>query len=739
MSGSTVEISVNMLIEWDQDGSAPRVERVLWIDSGRTEMALIDVFAKNALPVLQPYRSITDAIYLGAARILEIDPYRALYQREKDITLKNQLRRNRAWESIAALVENPSREIFIRKERGARIAAAAKGVGCTRKTIYKRLRRYWQGGQTKNALLPRYDKCGGRGKEKLSEHPTNTVKRGRASALSLQRNEVTGVNITEEHRDRLVQGARLFHEKQGLSLRKAYDLTLQRFFNIGHKFDGEIVVPVLPPAEERPSFAQFRYWYEKARDPARAIASRRGQSHYESNSSPILGDSRSMASGPGSLYQIDSTPADIELVSSLNRGWVVGRPTLYMVVDVFSRLVTGLSISLEYESWMTAMLAFENTTTEKVAFCRSYNISIDTADWPSHHLPECLLADRGAYEGYNADNLTMGLNVNVDNTAPYRGDQKGIVERIFRTAREGIISGLPGATQPLRTRGPKKQTPDPCLTIFEFTQIMINYVLKYNLSHRLENYIMDADMIADGVRPYPINLWQWGIENRAGHLRTMDPNIIRLNLLPRGSATASRQGLRFQGFYYTCPTAEEQGWFIRQKGRRWKKTDVVYDPRLVDMIYIRTEDGKGMEPCTLLPKYRAFKGHTWDEVKDRRKRRRADRQISETARLEKEANVTARTGHVVSKAQEETAKATAGMSKTARKRGKREHRKGERDMLRRDSAWHLESDPTDDGLNEQIPALTGEGEGQYLPPPKELDAIRRVRNELLEVKEDDQD
>jgi hypothetical protein len=78
------------------------------------------------------------------------------------------------------------------------------------------------------------------------------------------------------------------------------------------------------------------------------------------------------------------------------------------------------------------MLALENATLNKVAFCQEFGIQIDEADWPSHHLPEGILADRGELEGYNADNLVNALNVRVSNTPPYRADWKGIVERNFR-------------------------------------------------------------------------------------------------------------------------------------------------------------------------------------------------------------------------------------------------------------------------------------------------------------------
>ena len=56
-------------------------------------------------------------------------------------------------------------------------------------------------------------------------------------------------------------------------------------------------------------------------------------------------------------------------------------------------------------------------------------------------------------------------------------------------------------------------------------------------------------MITDGLVPNPINLWNWGIQNRKGRLRTVDRNILRLNVLPRGNATISRAGIKFKTYY----------------------------------------------------------------------------------------------------------------------------------------------------------------------------------------------
>ena len=78
--------------------------------------------------------------------------------------------------------------------------------------------------------------------------------------------------------------------------------------------------------------------------------------------------------GPGDRFQIDATSADIYLVSRFNRHRIVGRPTIYVVVDVFSGMIVGLYVGFEYPSWLGAMMALVNAATDKVDWCRQYGV-----------------------------------------------------------------------------------------------------------------------------------------------------------------------------------------------------------------------------------------------------------------------------------------------------------------------------------------------------------------------------
>ncbi|XWK90297.1 MAG: transposase family protein [Phormidium sp.] len=341
-----------------------------------------------------------------------------------------------------------------------------------------------------------------------------------------------GINVDDTVRDRFRRGIQLFYEtRQGRTLKAAFQLTLEKFFHRGYELNNGVLVPVLPPAEELPTYAQFYYWYRKQQDLSHTLCSTKGQRQFNLHHRAVIGNATHLALGPGSLYQIDATIGDIYLVSSFDRNRIIGRPIIYLVVDVFSRLIVGFSVSLEGPSWLGAMLALLNATTDKVQFCREYGIEITPEQWPSHHLPEAILADRGELLSANANNLVNALGIRVDNTPPFRPDWKPVVERYFRLSNDKLIHWIPGAVYQPHQRGERDYRLDAVLDLNQFRKLMLLCILDHNNQHRLENYPVNEFMIADRVEPYPVDLWHWGVQN-LGCPRMMAPEIVRLNLLP---------------------------------------------------------------------------------------------------------------------------------------------------------------------------------------------------------------
>lgn len=494
----------NALIELqNDDGNVLTIIRVLWIDPSGTDVVTISLNNPKAFPVWQKSREISAAFAEQKASILKTDPYAYLYRPEDSIPEAHRNFRDKAWAIITPVIESGVR-VFFPSDRGLLVRKAIERTGSNKPTIYQYLRWYWQRGQKPNALLPNYEQCGGKGKKREV-----TAKLGRPSKQTQLKGKHPGINVDETIRLIIVRSAKLFHEKQGKTLKDSYQEMLREFFSLKVKDRDGNEIPLLLPEEQCPTLRQFCYWYYKERDLRQSLISREGQRRFNLRYREVTGDSTQMAPFPGALWQIDSTIVDIYLISSLDRSRIIGRPVLYLVVDIFSRLIVGFSVSLEGPSWLGASLALENATTDKVKFCQEFGITITPEEWPCQHLCNMLQTDRGTeYLSANAREALKTLNIEISPTPAYRPDWKAVVERLFRLINDLVIHWEPGAVYKPRERGDKDYRLEAIYTLDDFRWMMLHLINYYNNYHWLSEYPMNRDMIEERVQPCPHELWE---------------------------------------------------------------------------------------------------------------------------------------------------------------------------------------------------------------------------------------
>lgn len=729
-------LNINTLIEWiDENSETPKIERILHFDAVQEIYVLIDIFAKSVIPVFRTKTELDDLLSTQSVRLLEIDPFNNLHIPEQNTPEKYKQKRDRAWEIIAPIAEAEGLSSYLSKSRGLLIRQIAQNTGTHKKVIYEWLLKYWQGGKTKNALLPKYKNCGTNNQWRL-EKTAKHKRIGRPNLLQKKTGEIEGVQVTSEVKQFFARGIKKYYEQsKKQSLKWTYRRILNDFFNIGYELKDGALVPVLPKTDKLPTFRQFYYWYEKEfRNTKQELTARLGKREFEMNHRALLGDSTTMAFGPGSIYQIDATVGDIYLVNEMIRTRIVGRPTIYFVIDVFSRYIVGFAITMENASWIGAMLALDNVVADKVAFCAEYGITIKPEQWVSRNLGETLFADRGEFEGYNPNNLTNSFGIRIQNTPPYRGDLKGIVERSIGKVNEEFIHFLPGAVVKARKRGDKDPRLDAVLTVREFYALMIQYVLTYNSNNYLSWYRKDEFQIADQVELYPQDLWNWGIENRSGHLRTIPRETVRLNLLPRKNVSVTEHGIHFEKeIYYTCNLAREEGWFehARQCGSR--KIEVAYDPRDLTNVYLPLNNGREIEVCYLTPAAKVFQLRDWYSAADyfeSKTERKLENQIRE---LQSDAEFHAKQQRIILRATEKTqlAKQENGkQSKKSQTENIRQNRAEERELERSRNYFDLTNDNSKSEQNSKG-ILTAVEEDEYVPPASNLSKISEIRKRKM--------
>ncbi|WP_410498877.1 Mu transposase C-terminal domain-containing protein [Chitinibacter sp. S2-10] len=671
-------------------GDANRTIRVLWLSPDSDGAFIIDIHDPFAQPELIPRTQLLVDLQQGNAQLMETDPLAVLIREDK-IPEKHIVARNHAWKIIQPLVKSVP-NIYLDYQRGPLILQTCKEHRTTHKTVYKYLRRFWQRGQHINSLLPDYKKSGAKGQ-------LRTSKTGAKLGRPRKYDDDVGINVSEGIRKVFnIAIQRHYVKNKKHSLSGAYDEMLKDFFLERHinTETGEVIHSYADPTEQTavPSLVQFRYWYEKENNKFDIKRQRVGKKIYDKDMRGYISSSNTDVWGPGARFQIDATIADVYLVSRQNRDRIIGRPVLYIVIDVFSRMIVGLYVGLEGPSWVGAMMALANTADDKVSYCKRFGIDISAEDWPCNHLPATLLGDRGEIASHYIETLANNYNLIIENAAPYRADWKGIVEKRFQLLPAKFKAYVPGYIESdFRQRGAQDYRLDAVLDLDEFTQIIIADILYYNNYHELKNYDKDSDLVADEVLAVPTDLWEWGVKNRSGKLRVYPIDGVRFNLLPTATATVTEMGIRHNGSYYICGMALEKKWLdrARQYGR-WKVT-ISYDPRERNTIYLHDTDAEnGFLICNLTDRSRADRDLSEWEIAQRQHLEKSKSASHQKNQKTAKADLTTNFQKVVANATAKRQKSSE--SDLARTSGIRGHRAEEKEHNRASEAFRLGDDKT---------------------------------------------
>jgi hypothetical protein len=570
------------------------------------EIIWICVDDKKSFPELVLIKTLVLAIENETLKRVE-DPFKdiAFMTPEKgSIQCK---KRDSNYDLIKPLISH--QEYFIPERRSQCIQNIIESTGSTKQTLYRLSRQYWQRGQTANSLIPDYKNSGGKGKKRRA----TTRKLGRP------REYMEGVGA-------LIDGdiEKLFR----IAINKYLLIDNKKSFPYAHRRFKDMFENFFPDVkeEEMPTNWQMKHFFEREYQKVEKIIKQSTAIEYNKDIAPLNSTANMQVLGPGSRYEIDATIADIYLVSDSDRKNIVGRPVIYMVIDVFSRMIAGFYIGFENPSYVAAIQALANAMTDKVGYCKSLGFDIKAQDWPTVGLPNAILADRGELLGSQIESLESGFSVRIENTPPYRGDAKGIVERSFGTLQAEFKPFAPGVVQGTKVRkhGGKDYRMDAKLAVTSFKEIILSSVLIHNQSDVLEKYDREIDMPTD-LPMVPLQLWNWGLQHRTGRLRSANEDALKVSLLPRVKATLSELGVCVDGMYYTSAEVIEKGWMHRSKNtNRPASIEAAYDPAVADYVYLFPEKNK-LEYwcCKLTDRSREFRGSSfWDIWKIKTKQKK---------------------------------------------------------------------------------------------------------------------
>lgn len=665
-------ISENMLIQYDDK----TVLRIIDVDNINKNLLVINM-EEEKMPYVFPLEKIYADIENKKAKVIEDNYIRKIS--DDDIGIKEREKRDFAWEVLKFLLDkSKEKELYFSKYRSPLIKEASKIFGVNNKTIKNYLIRYFKYGKVKNALLPKYYNCGLKGVEKNS----SDKKRGRPSA-----NDKKGVNVDQKIKEIFIKGLnKYYYNQKQNNLKITYELIIRDNFVKEYVKENRENIPILMDKSKIPTYGQFFYWFTKLNNTKNEVSKRYGERIYNQNYRSIIGSSTQEAElGPGTLWQIDSTIFDIYLVSSLNRNNLVGRPVLFLVMDVFSRAILGINVTIEsFNSYSGAMIALTNAMTSKVNYCKKYGIDITDDEFP-YCVPQAILADRGEIVNSQIETAIQNLGIAIQNSPAYRADYKGIIEQSFRIMNlkvkpfaDGVVVNGKNKIE----RGQIDYRLQSTLTLEELTKIILKCVVFNNNFHVLSDEVAQEMIFEDNIEKIPVKIWNYGVHNKKGILRTLPDEFIKINLYPTATAKVTSKGVLLKKMLYASEYTLKNGWFSKARAKGGWSIKVSYNPLDMSVIYF-VNGGKTFQSLTLVEHLQKYHNKSEFEIDEYLKQememneKAKEKELSNKIKLFNEIETIVDNARQITKENKDTT-----LSKRQRLMGISENNKKEKELYR---------------------------------------------------------
>lgn len=173
---------------------------------------------------------------------------------EEELSEAEKERRGRAREIVNFVLEQVDTEVLIfqtrYREQAIKLAVSQYKINYS--TVKSYLVRYWKGGKIRNGLLPAFNLCGSKGKDRK----VGDKKRGRPRKTG----SIQGINVDDKVKRYFKTGLnRYYYNGRQNSLKVTYELILKDFFTETKVDINGNEVPVIKESSSIPTYHQFLY------------------------------------------------------------------------------------------------------------------------------------------------------------------------------------------------------------------------------------------------------------------------------------------------------------------------------------------------------------------------------------------------------------------------------------------------------------------------------------------------
>ncbi len=512
-------------------------------------------------------------------------------------------------------------EILVHKNLGGLVQEAVSRSGKSSALVYRLFSLLCRFGFVKSSLHPRRDRCGGEGVPRPCDKDhkkagAKTTKQRIAKAYGVDLPpEQPGMTLDWKNRI-LAADKQIPNPKPAMPAR--IELILASNFVKKYKQVGNTLVAVDLELGTYPNKRQIRRVLKTEIEKLQQLLNKTTKGHFDRSMRGLSGKNWEGVSGPGHTWAIDSTIGDIYLRSSVNRAWIIGRPIVYVVVDVWSTAIVGFYVCLTGPSWDTAKVSLFSSAAPPELMGELWGYQPMLSLSPSPTMCAALLCDRGEYLSKGASITGAKLIPCLSYTPPYRPDLKGLVEVLHRIAKDQQFLFVPGAIDQRREEFELRKL-DPStsvLTVRDYTQYLYTIFTEYNLTADRSRRL-DVHMKAAGVFPSPAGLWRWGHEVGLGVRRDLPLSELITNLLPADVGRMTRKdGIWFGGKQYESPIVDKLQWATHARNFGGWDIPANYFPGSVSKIWVPNPTANGLLDLTLSDYSTASPDLTVDEVLD---------------------------------------------------------------------------------------------------------------------------
>ncbi len=277
---------------------------------------------------------------------------------------------------------------------------------------------------------------------------------------------------------------------------------------------------------------------------------------------------------PLEQVQIDHTVIDLIVVDERDRQ-PIGRPYLTLAIDVFTRCVLGMVVTLEAPSAVSVGLCLAHAACDKRPWLEGLNVEMD---WPMSGKPRLLYLDNAAE--FKSEALRRGCEqhgIRLDYRPPGQPHYGGIVERIIGTAMQMIHDELPGTTfSNPGQRGEYDSEKMATLTLRELERWLALAVGTYHGS------------VHNGLLPPPAARRAEAVERVGVPAVVTRPTAFLVDFLPVIRRTLTRTGFVIDHIHYYADALKP--WIARRE--RLPAFLIRRDPRDISRIWVLEPEGQ---------------------------------------------------------------------------------------------------------------------------------------------------